>query len=95
MEAYRTEEEQVEALRKWWDENGRSTIAAIIIAVSGAFAWQTYQGVQSRDQQSASDAYQRLVQAIGDTEQSAEGRQEALELAELITPSTKCSTASI
>ena len=34
MEQYRTEEEQVEALRKWWDENGRSTVIAVIIALA-------------------------------------------------------------
>ena len=34
MEEYRTEEEQVEALRRWWNENGRSTIVAIIVALA-------------------------------------------------------------
>ena len=42
MEEYRTEEEQVEALRRWWDENGRSTIAAIVIALSVGFGWQAW-----------------------------------------------------
>ena len=34
MEAYRTEEEQVEALQRWWDENGRSTILAVVVALA-------------------------------------------------------------
>ena len=43
MEPYNTEEEQVEALRRWWDENGRSTIAAIVIALAAGFGWQAWQ----------------------------------------------------
>ena len=38
MEQYRTEEEQVEALKKWWEENGRSTIVAVIVALGLGFA---------------------------------------------------------
>ena len=37
MESYGTEEEQVEALRRWWNENGRSTIAIIVLALAGGF----------------------------------------------------------
>ncbi len=65
MEQYRTEEEQVEALRKWWDENGRSTIAAIIIALSAGFGWNTWQGHQKDLAEIASDTYQAMLQALG------------------------------
>ena len=64
MEAYRTEEEQVEALKRWWDENGKSTIAAIIIAISGTVIWQTWQGQQEATQAGASDAYQYLMNSL-------------------------------
>ena len=40
MEQYRTEEEQVEALKKWWEENGRSTVVAVIVALGLGFGWQ-------------------------------------------------------
>ena len=64
MDAYRTEEEQVEALKRWWDENGRSTIAAIIIAVSLSFAYQTWKGSNERKAEQASDLYQTMLQAF-------------------------------
>jgi predicted negative regulator of RcsB-dependent stress response len=71
VEAYRTEEEQVEALKRWWDENGRSTIAAIIIAVSLSFAYQTWKGSSEKKAEQASDLYQTMLQAVagvsGDT----------------------------
>ncbi|MDH5355953.1 MAG: tetratricopeptide repeat protein, partial [Gammaproteobacteria bacterium] len=34
-----TDEEQVEKLKKWWQENGRSVIAGIIIGVGGLFGY--------------------------------------------------------
>ncbi len=80
MEQYRTEEEQVEALRRWWQENGRSTLAAIIIALSAGFGWQTWKGWDERKRESASDAYQAMLQVAAGT--SEEQRREAMELAE-------------
>ena len=43
MESYRTEEEQVEALRRWWNENGRSTLFVIVVVLAGTFGWQGWQ----------------------------------------------------
>lgn len=81
MESYRTEEEQVEALRRWWQENGRSTIAAIVIGVSLTIGYQTWQGNQSRSQAQASDLYQQMLQALGSS-QDASLQQEGTRLAE-------------
>ena len=71
MEEYRTEEEQVEALRRWWKENGRSIIAAIIIALSASFAWQSWQSNQEDKDANASTLYQSMLAAIGITEAPA------------------------
>jgi predicted negative regulator of RcsB-dependent stress response len=80
VEQYRTEEEQVEVLKRWWEENGRSTLAAIIIALSAGFAWQTWKGWDQRQRENASDAYQAMIQVAAGT--SAEERQQAEELAQ-------------
>lgn len=63
MESYRTEEEQVEALRRWWDENGRSTIAAIVIALVGVFGYQGWQGHQQGQREQASEMYEAMLRA--------------------------------
>lgn len=78
MESYRTEEEQVEALRRWWNENGRSTVAAIVIALAASFGWQGWQRHQEGQQAAASDLYQAMLQAGSEGEQ----RQAALALAD-------------
>ena len=72
MEEYRTEEEQVEALRNWWKENGRSIIAAIIIALSASFAWQAWQSSQEDQQENASALYQAMLRAIDGGDGSVE-----------------------
>jgi predicted negative regulator of RcsB-dependent stress response len=64
VEAYRTEEEQVEALKRWWNENGKSTVAAVIIAVSLGVVYQAWKGGNERASESASDMYQVMLQAI-------------------------------
>ena len=33
MDIYQTEDEQVEALKKWWEENGKSVIFGLCIGV--------------------------------------------------------------
>ncbi len=63
MESYRTEEEQVEALRRWWDENGRSTLLAVVLVLAGTFGWQGWQRYEAQRNDSASDLYQQMLEA--------------------------------
>lgn len=51
------DDEQVEALRRWWQENGRSTIVAVVLAVGGTLGWQQYQGWEQGQREAASDAW--------------------------------------
>ncbi|MEM8564784.1 MAG: tetratricopeptide repeat protein [Pseudomonadota bacterium] len=82
MESYRTEEEQVEALRKWWDENGRSTIVAIVVALGLGFGYQGWQAYRADSADGASDLYQSMIQAFSAPALSAEQQEIALQLAE-------------
>jgi predicted negative regulator of RcsB-dependent stress response len=80
VEQYRTEEEQVEALRRWWNENGKSTVAVIVIALAAGLGWQAWQRESSGQREQASDLYQALLRA-NDTPGSSAGPQ-GVELAE-------------
>lgn len=76
MAELRTEEEQVEALKRWWDENGKSLLAGIAIAILGVVGWNYYQDQQQVNAETASAYYQRLlgnatVAQLGDAERSA------------------------
>jgi predicted negative regulator of RcsB-dependent stress response len=82
VDSYRTEEEQVEALRRWWDENGRSTIAAIVIALSAAYGWQTWQSWNETKANNASDLYQAMINQVATQEVTPAQRAQAAELAQ-------------
>lgn len=69
MESYRTEEEQVEALRRWWNENGRSTLFVIVVVLAGTFGWQGWQRYEAQRNDSASDLYQQMLEAASMAEQ--------------------------
>lgn len=71
MEQYRTEEEQVEALRRWWDENGRSILVAIVLVLAGTFAWQGWQRYDAQRTASASDLYQQMLEAAALAQEGA------------------------
>jgi predicted negative regulator of RcsB-dependent stress response len=57
----RTEEEQVEALKRWWNENGKSLLVGIAIAILGVVGWNYYQDMQRQEAETASAYYQRLL----------------------------------
>jgi len=82
VEQYRTEEEQVEALRRWWNENGRSTVAAVVIALAAGFGWQAWKGHQQGQEENASDLYQAMLQQLGGDEMGAAQRDAVIGLAE-------------
>lgn len=92
MDSYRTEEEQVEALKRWWDENGRSTVAAVVIAIVAAFGWQGWQANQRGQAEAASDMYQALLTNITAADISVEQQQRSIDLAEEIKQSFGDST---
>ncbi|KRT54644.1 YfgM family protein [endosymbiont of Ridgeia piscesae] len=79
MSGYQTEEEQVEALKKWWKENGTSVIAGIVLGFGAVFGWQAWNGYQDRVGEEASVAFSQMIDAI------TQGQSEsALKQAELL-----------
>ena len=61
MEIYDTEEEQVEALKRWWKANGTSTIVGVITAVVLVGAWNFWQSYQQDKASQASALYEQLL----------------------------------
>ena len=82
MEPYRTEDEQVEALRSWWKENGRSTIVAIALALGLGFGYQGWKDFRENQADNASDLYQRILQSLNTPALSPEQEKIAVQLAE-------------
>jgi predicted negative regulator of RcsB-dependent stress response len=82
VEQYRTEEEQVEALRRWWDENGRSIIIAVVVALAGVFGWRSWQDHSLQQNNQASDIYQSMLQVSAPGQLTEEQRTTVVSYAE-------------
>ncbi len=76
VDDYRTEEEQIEAIKNWWDENGQSTLLAVALALAGVFGWQYWQSSQTEAREGASAQYESLLASI-----PQEGEQTASQFA--------------
>lgn len=77
MESYRTEEEQLEVLKRWWKENGRSIAIGVVIALAGTIGWQSWQSGKTQQQQAASDVYQAMLRSMSAGAASSDDRQGA------------------
>jgi len=66
LDVYRSDEEQIDALRKWWGENGKSAIAGVILGLSAIYGWRGWQDYKIEQAEAASELYQQMVIAIRD-----------------------------
>ncbi|MGQ4879187.1 YfgM family protein [Billgrantia sp. LNSP4103-1] len=79
MAELRTEEEQLEAIKRWWKENGTSLIAGVAIAIAGVVGWNAWQNYQDNQAQAASMNYQELIN-LTDSGESDEARNLVAEI---------------
>lgn len=70
---YETEEQQVEALKRWWQENGTSLIAGVIAALIIIGGWNYWKSYQEEQRNQASALYTQLL------EDSRAGKHEAVD----------------
>ncbi len=71
MSELQTDEEKVEAIRKWWKENGTSVVAGVAIGLGAVIGWQQWGSYQDRKGQQASAAFEQLLIAAPGEAQSA------------------------
>ncbi len=56
-----TDEEQVEALKNWWKDNGTSLLAGVVVVLAVMFGFRKWQDSQSVTMGEASDLYQQIA----------------------------------
>ncbi|MDD2865285.1 MAG: tetratricopeptide repeat protein [Methylococcales bacterium] len=61
MELYETEEQQVEALQKWWKENGTASLVGLGIAIIGILGWNYWLDYKKDQNGKASAVYDQLL----------------------------------
>ncbi len=64
MEAYRTEEEQLEAIKEWWKRNGTSIVLALAIGIAAVLGWKLWQNHQASQRAAAANQFQELLQTM-------------------------------
>jgi predicted negative regulator of RcsB-dependent stress response len=82
VELYQSEEEQIEALKKWWQSNGRAALAGIVIGISAIIGWNLWQAHKERQAQDASVLYEQMLDAV-EQKQSERAEKLATRLTEL------------
>ncbi|WP_166263708.1 YfgM family protein [Marinobacter caseinilyticus] len=76
MAELRTEEEQIEAIKNWWKNNGSSLLIGIGAALAIVFGWQTWQTKQAEERSVAASQFASLLNAL--SENSDEKRIETV-----------------
>lgn len=84
MESYRTEEEQMDALKSWWQKNGKSTVLAIVVALAAVFGWRGWQNHQYNQAVEASAMFDQLLAADAAVQKNGRVTVTAETLAETI-----------
>ena len=76
MAEMRTEEEQVQAIKDWWKNNGTSLLIGIAVALAIVFGWQAWQNHQMQQRTEAASQFADLINAYSD--ESDENRAETV-----------------
>lgn len=61
IEGYETEEQQVEAIKGWWKENGNTLIIGAVVGLAGLWGWRFYNDSVVTGQEKASQAYSEML----------------------------------
>jgi predicted negative regulator of RcsB-dependent stress response len=58
---HQTEEQQVEAIKQWWKDNGLSVVAGLVIGFAALFGWNYWNDYRDEQAAQASRIYQQLM----------------------------------
>jgi len=80
VEIYETEEERLDAAKRWWKENGQSTIIGLVVGIAIVLGWNFWQDHKKEQAGQASALYGQLIQAVAaDKKDSAEKLAERIQ----------------
>ena len=64
MEQYETEEQQVEAIKRFWKENGLALVIGALLGLGGLLGWRYYNDSQIAAKEQASFAYEKASEEL-------------------------------
>lgn len=79
MEGYTSEREQVEAIKKWWQDNGKSIVLGLAVGLAGLGGYRYWGSMQDAQAENASINYEQFLNLAAQG-----GGKEAMETGEAI-----------
>ena len=64
MADYHADQEQLDALRRWWKQYGAPVALVVTLVVGGWFGWQQWQGMRARTAEAASLVYEEMMAGV-------------------------------
>lgn len=64
MSVHLSEEEQLEAMKRWWKDYGKTIIISVVVAIGAYFAWNAWQDQQRAQAEAASATYEELLKIV-------------------------------
>ena len=61
MEHFSTEEQQVEAIKSFWKQNGLAIVGGAVLGLGAMVGWRLYSDAELTSQESASEAYAQVM----------------------------------
>ena len=65
MDMYTTEEQQLDAIRKWWKANGNSVLTGIVLAISIVLGWQLWKQNKQASGEAGAALYTQMIESAG------------------------------
>lgn len=78
MDIYRTEEEQLAALRRWWARSGAPTIVGVVLGVAGIFGWQWWGKHQHTQSMEAHTLYVDMLATSSQDQEAVSAQADVL-----------------
>ncbi|KAA1173884.1 tetratricopeptide repeat protein [Marinobacter salinexigens] len=73
MAEMRTEEEQIQAIKDWWKNNGTSLLIGVGAALAIVFGWQAWQNHQAEQRTKAANEFANLINAFSNQADETSG----------------------
>ncbi len=71
MAEYETEEQQVEALKEWWKQNGLAIIGGAVLGIAALLGWRGWNMYQEKQATEASDIFAVAQEALNNNDINA------------------------
>lgn len=79
MDVYRTEEEQIAAIKGWWQRNGIAVLVAAVLAVGVYAGWNWYRHYQLEQSLAASTLYRSMMESLQQASTAGQAGSDAAE----------------